>query len=141
EVIRRERNLEYEGRDVEVIPDIPNEVLRRIKKATDKANSDVTIIEIGGTIGEYQNLIFLEAARMLKSQHPHDVMFVMVSYLPTPPSIGEMKTKPTQYASRTLNGVGIQANVIIARAERELDDTRKAKIAQFCNIDEEHVIS
>jgi CTP synthase len=141
EVIRRERNLEYGGRDVEVIPDIPEEVIRRIKKAGNEAKAKVVIIEIGGTIGEYQNLIFLEAARMMKTEAPDDVAFVMVSYLPTPPSVGEMKTKPTQYAARTLNGVGIQADIIIARGDAKLDKKRKDKIARFCNIKEEHVIS
>jgi CTP synthase len=141
EVIRKERNLEYKGKNVEVVPDIPLEVIRRIEQASDKANSDITIIEIGGTIGEYQNMLFLEAARMMKSRAHDDVAFVMVSYLPTPSKIGEMKTKPTQYASRTLNSAGIQTDVIIARASTPLDQKRKDKIAMFCNIRPEGVIS
>ena len=141
EVIRKERNLEYKGKNVEVVPDIPLEVIRRIEQASDKANSDITIIEIGGTIGEYQNMLFLEAARMMKSKSHDDVAFVMVSYLPTPSKIGEMKTKPTQYASRTLNSAGIQTDVIIARASTPLDQKRKDKIAMFCNIRPEGVIS
>ena len=80
EVIRKERNLEYKGKNVEVVPDIPLEVIRRIEQASDKANSDITIIEIGGTIGEYQNMLFLEAARMMKSKAHDDVAFVMLSY-------------------------------------------------------------
>ncbi len=141
EVIRRERNLEYKGKNVEVVPDIPFEVIRRIEIATEKANADFTIIEIGGTIGEYQNMLFLEAARMLKSKRPDDVAFTMVSYLPIPSKIGEMKTKPTQYASRTLNSAGIQTDIIIARASVPLDQKRKDKIAMFCNIRPECVIS
>lgn len=141
EVIRRERNLEYKGKNVEVVPDIPLEVLRRISEAQEKAKADVTIIEIGGTIGEYQNIIFLEAARMLKQKHPRDVAIVMVSYVPIPGNIGEMKTKPTQYASRSLNSVGLQADVILARAAVPIDEKRKEKIAIFCNIPPEHVIS
>ena len=141
EVIRKERNLQYEGKNVEVVPDIPKEVIRRIKKATKEADADISIIEVGGTIGEYQNIIFLEAARMMKMASPDDVMFVMVSYLPVPAKVGEMKTKPTQYASRTLNGVGIQADVIIARSDSPLDSRRKDKIATFCNIDRNNVIS
>jgi CTP synthase len=140
-VIEKERNLEYGGRNVEVIPDIPNEVIRRIENATQKANADVTIIEIGGTLGEYQNLIFLEAARVLKYRSPGDVLVVMVSYLPVPGHIGEMKTKPTQYASSTLNNAGLQANIIIARGKVPLDQKRKEKIATFCNIHPDHVIS
>ncbi len=141
EVIRKERNLQYGGRNVEVVPDIPKEVIRRIKKATQEADADIAVIEVGGTIGEYQNIIFLEAARMMKMNAPDDVMFVMVSYLPIPSKVGEMKTKPTQYASRTLNGVGIQADVIIARSEAPLDAKRKEKIATFCNIDKSNVVS
>jgi CTP synthase len=141
EVIRRERNLEYKGKNVEVVPDIPLEVIRRIKKATEEANADVTLIEIGGTIGEYQNIIFLEAARMMKAKYPGDVAIVMVSYLPIPSKIGEMKTKPTQYAARSLNSVGLQADIIIARSQVAVDKKRKEKIAIFCNVRPEHVIS
>ena len=141
EVIRRERNLEYGGKNVEVVPDIPLEVIRRITSASHRANADVTLIEIGGTIGEYQNIIFLEAARMMKQENPRDVAVVMVSYVPVPGSIGEMKTKPTQYASRSLNSAGLQADVILARAPVALDQKRKEKIATFCNVRPEAVIS
>ena len=140
-VINRERNLEYKGRNVEVVPDIPNEVLRRIKKAARDTQSQFTLIEIGGTVGEYQNLLFLEAARMMKLQYPKDVLSVLVSYLPIPSNIGEMKTKPTQYASRTLNSAGIQNDFVICRADVNLDNKRKKKIAQFCNVSPEFVIS
>lgn len=141
EVIRRERSLAYGGKNVEVVPDIPKEVIRRIKKASAEAKADVTVIEIGGTIGEYQNIIFLEAARMMKIDQPDGVVVVMVSYLPLPSKVGEMKTKPTQYASRTLNSAGIQADVIVARSEFPLDKKRKQKIATFCNIVQERIIS
>jgi CTP synthase len=141
EVIRKERNLEYKGKNVEVVPDFPLEVIRRIEEATKKAKADITIIEIGGTVGEYQNILFLEAARMLKTKYHKDVAFVLVSYLPIPSRLGEMKTKPTQYASRTLNSAGVQADIIIARGEVPLDRKRKEKIALFCNIPEENVIS
>lgn len=141
EVIRKERNLEYKGKNVEVVPDVPLEVISRIEKAAENADADVTVIEIGGTIGEYQNIIFLEAARMLKSKCPDDVAIVMVSYLPMPSKIGEMKTKPTQTAARALNSVGLQADVIIARSEISLDQKRKDKIALFCNVRPENVIA
>lgn len=140
-VIHKERNLEYGGRCVEVVPHIPLEVIERIEKASVKAKSDITLIEIGGTVGEYQNILFLEAARIMKIKHPEDVLFVMVSYLPIPSKVGEMKTKPTQYAVRTLNGAGILPDVIIARSETFIDKKRKEKIAMFCNIPERYVIS
>jgi len=140
-VINRERNLEYKGRCVEVVPDIPNETISRIKKAARKHKADFILIEIGGTVGEYQNMLFLEAARMLRLQHPKDVLFAMVSYLPIPSMIGEMKTKPTQTAVRTLNEAGIQPDIILARSQVPLDEPRKRKISVFCNIDKEDVIS
>jgi CTP synthase len=140
-VIHRERNLEYGGKCVEVVPHIPNEVIDRIKNAAKKTKADFVLIEIGGTVGEYQNLLFLEAGRMLKLQSPKDVIFVLVSYLPVPHSIGEMKTKPTQYAVRTLNSSGIQPDIIIARSEVPIDQPRKKKISIFCSVQEEDVIS
>ncbi|MBU3934616.1 CTP synthase, partial [Patescibacteria group bacterium] len=140
-VISRERNLGYKGRCVEVVPDIPNEVISRIKKAGKKAKAEFILIEIGGTVGEYQNLLFLEAARMLKLQHPKDVLFILVSYLPIPKLLGEMKTKPTQYAVRTLNSSGIQPDIILARSMVALDEPRKRKISNFCNVSAQDIIS
>ena len=140
-VIEKERNLEYKGKNVEVVPDIPLEVIRRIKSAGEVAKADIVLVEVGGTVGEYQNILFLEAIRMMKTENPDDVATVMVSYLPVPGSIGEMKTKPTQTAVRALNGVGVFADMIIARSPVGVDDKRKAKIATFCNVRSENVIS
>lgn len=140
-VIQKERNLEYKGKCVQVVPHIPLEIVRRIKRASEKAGADVTVIEIGGTVGEYENILFLEAARMMHTKDPKSVLFVMVSYLPIPSKVGEMKTKPTQHAVRLLNGTGIQPDFIIARSEQPLDKKRREKIAIFCNIIPENVIS
>ena len=140
-VIHRERNLEYDGKCVEVVPHIPEEVNRRIYRAARQTKADFVLIEIGGTVGEYQNMLFFEAARMMKLEHLKDVLFVLVSYLPVPQKIGEMKTKPTQYAARTLNSAGIQPDIIVARSEYSLDEPRKKKISIFCNISPEDVIS
>ncbi len=140
-VINKERNLEYDGKCVEVVPHIPNEVIYRIKKAGQVTGSDFVLIEIGGTIGEYQNLLFLEAARMMKLKNPKDVLIVLVSYLPIPKTIGEMKTKPTQSASRLLNEAGLQPDLIVGRSSFPIDKPRKKKISIFCNIDEQDVIS
>ncbi len=140
-VIQKERNLEYKGKNVEVVPDIPLEVISRIKKAQKAAGADVVLIEIGGTVGEYQNVLFLEAVRMMKTEQPENVAVVMVSYLPVPGSIGEMKTKPTQTAVRTLNSAGVFADLIVARSPVPVDQKRKEKIATFCNVRAENVIS
>ncbi len=140
-VIQKERNLEYSGKCVEVVPHIPMEIRDRIKKAVQKTKAEIMIIEIGGTVGEYQNLLFLEAARMMKLYNPEDVLFVMVTYLPIPSKVGEMKTKPTQYAIRTLNGAGIQPDFIVARSRVSIDNPRRKKIAINCNIKQEDVIA
>ncbi|MEK7073142.1 MAG: CTP synthase [Patescibacteria group bacterium] len=140
-VIERERNLEYGGKCVEVVPHVPEEVIRRITRAAKVNKADITLIEIGGTLGEYQNVLFLEAARMMHNARPEDVLFVLVSYLPVPNKVGEMKTKPTQYATQTMNSAGIQPDFIIGRADRPMDVPRKQKIAQFCAVDVRDVIS
>ncbi|EKE25728.1 MAG: hypothetical protein ACD_5C00051G0001 [uncultured bacterium] len=140
-VIHRERNLEYAGKCVQVVPHIPLEVIDRIVHASNKAKSEITLIEIGGTVGEYENVLFLEAIRMMKVKNPDDVLTVMVSYVPCPNKIGEMKTKPTQHAVRTVNGAGIQPDIIIARSEVPMDQKRKEKISMFCSVPEECVIS
>ncbi len=140
-VINKERNLEYDGKCVEVVPDIPNEAIRRIKKAARKTDADFVLTEIGGTVGEYQSVLFLEAARRMKMAAPDKVLFILVSYLPVPETIGEMKTKPTQNAAKTLRSVGIQPDLILGRSKLPLDDLRKKKISMFCNVDREDIIS
>lgn len=140
-VINRERNLQYGGRCVEVVPDIPNEVISRIKRVARKTRADFVLIEIGGTVGEYQNILFLEAARMMKLQQPKRVLFILISFLPIPKKIGEMKTKPTQQAVKWLNMAGIQPDIILGRAKVPLDGPRKRKISIFCNVSPEDVIS
>jgi len=140
-VITRERNLEYGGKCVEVVPHIPEEVIRRIKHAAKKDKAEIMIIEIGGTVGEYQNMLFLEAARMMNILEKGNVVMAMVGYLPIPSMIGEMKTKPTQYAVRTLNQAGIQPDFLVCRARRPLDEPRKRKLAVASAVEEENIIS
>ncbi len=140
-VIQKERNLEYKGECVQVIPHIPNEVRSRIAQAVEQTGAEIMIIEIGGTVGEYENLLFLEAARYMHLDHPDNVLFVMVTYLPIPSKLGEMKTKPTQHAVRALNSAGIQPDFIIARAEVDIDEPRRKKIAVHCNVTSSDVVS
>ncbi|MFZ5392082.1 MAG: CTP synthase [Patescibacteria group bacterium] len=140
-LINQERSLKFAGKCVEVVPHVPLEVISRIKTAGKKAQADIVLIEVGGTVGEYQNLLFLEAIRMLKLQKPQDVALLLVSFLPQQTSEAELKTKPTQYAVRSLNYAGLQPDIIIARAEVPLDDKRKEKIAFNCSVTQEAVIS
>lgn len=140
-VIENERAMKYKGKCVQVVPHIPEEIIRRIKNAAESHDADITTIEIGGTVGEYENILFLEAIRMMKMKDPNNVAIVLVSYLPVPSHLGEMKTKPTQHASRLLNETGLQADMIVARGPYELDQPRKEKLAIFCNLPKENCVS
>ncbi|HLD61030.1 MAG TPA: CTP synthase, partial [Patescibacteria group bacterium] len=141
-VIEKERSMYYKGKCVQVVPHIPLEVIGRIKRAAENTKARVMVIEIGGTVGEYENILFLEAARMMKLEAPEGVLFVLVSYLPIPGHLGEMKTKPTQHAARALNASGIQADFIVARGRTELDAPRLEKLAVFCGLrSQEEVIA
>ena len=95
---------------------------------------DVIIIEVGGTVGEYENVLFMEAIRMMKQKSPADVATVMLSYVPIPSKVGEMKTKPTQNAVSQMNSYGVHPNIIIARADVSVDKKRKEKIANMSGL-------
>lgn len=140
-VIQKERNLDYGGKCVEVVPHIPLAVIDQINEAAKKQDGEISIIEVGGTVGEYQNILFLEAIRMLRASNPDNVILTLVSYLPYQGKDGELKTKPTQHAVRTLNAAGLQPDIIIARGSVSLDDKRKEKIAFNCNVSPNCVIS
>ncbi|HSX58460.1 MAG TPA: CTP synthase, partial [Candidatus Saccharimonadales bacterium] len=141
EVIRKERSFEYDGEDVEAIPHITDEIIRRVKEAGSARAADIVLIELGGTVGEYQNAIFFEASRIMRLKNPEDVLQIHVAYLPIPGYLGEMKSKPVQMSVRTLNSMGIQPDIIIGRSENRLDERRKERLALFCNVAREDVIS
>jgi CTP synthase len=140
-VIERERALKYGGSTVETIPHVRDEIIGRMEAAAEASDSRISVIEIGGTVGDFQNALFIEAARVLKLKNPEDVAFVMVSYLPVPSTLGEMKTKPTQSAVRELNSYGVQPDFIIARSNKPLDEKRKEKLAIWCNVRPDRVVS
>ncbi len=141
-VINKERAMEYEGKCVEVVPQIPLEVINRIDNAVKKNKADIAIIEIGGTVGEYQNILFLEAIRILKIKKPRDVLLTLVSFVPSLGAGGtELKTKPTQYAVRSLESASLHPDIILARAGVPLDQKRKEKIQFMCGLQEGDVIS
>ncbi len=140
-IIRKERNFEYDGEDVEIVPHVPEEIIRRAEAAAKARKADFVIIEVGGTVGEYQNILFIEANRIMKYRDGRDVMHIHVGYLPTPPSIGEMKSKPMQTSVRLLNGSGIQPDFLICRAEKALDDRRKSTLAWITNVPADHIIA
>ena len=140
-IISKERSLKYKGRCVSVVPDVPREIIEKINKAVKKNKAEIAIIEIGGTVGEYQNILFLEAVRMLKIENHDDTLLVLVSYLPHIGQDSEPKTKPTQHASRTLNSAGLQPDIIVARSMKTIDNKRKEKIAFNCGMRKDDIIS
>ncbi len=139
-VIDRERNFGYDGEDVEAIPHVTDEILARIKEAGEKEKADIIVIELGGTAGEYQNILYYEASRILSRDRKNSVVHVHVSYLPTPSHLGEPKTKPTQLSVKMLNSMGIQPDFIVTRSEQPMDERRRARFALFCGVEAEHVI-
>ena len=140
-VIDRERRFEYDGEDVEAIPHITDEITSRIHTVAKKNNADIVLIELGGTVGEYQNVFYYEASRIMTLRNPGDVLHIHVTYVPTPFHLGEPKTKPAQLSVRTLNSMGIQPDFVIARSSKTLDQRRKDRFALFCNMRPEDIIS
>jgi CTP synthase len=140
-LIQKERSLYFDGKCVEVVPHVPLEVIEKINQAQKKTKAEIVLTEIGGTVGEYQNLLFLEAVRILKLQRPKDVLLILVSYLPYQGEGMELKTKPTQYAIKTLNSSGLHPDFVLARAIYPLDEKRKEKISFNCGVPKENIIS
>jgi len=140
-IIERERALEYEGKTVEFFQDPPREIIKRIQNCAKKNKAEIVLFEVGGTVGEYQNLLFLEANRLLKLQNPRDILHVHLTYLPIPSSIGEMKSKPAQMSIQQLASSGIVADFVLARSTVAVDEKRKEKIAIACGLSPQDIIS
>ena len=141
EVIRKERSFEYDGEDVEAIPHVTDEITRRIRQAGEKQKAEIVIVELGGTVGEYQNGIFFEATRIMKLKNPKDVIHLHVTYLPFLANLGELKSKPAQTSVHILNGMGIQPDIMVARSEKPFDQRRLERLALFCNVEPDHIFS
>lgn len=140
EVIDKERAGEYLGKTVQFIPHIPQEIIRRIKIASE--GYEITVVEIGGTIGDYENIPYLFAVKSLSRIEGKDnLAVVLITYLPIPSHLSEMKTKPTQQAIKQLSEHTIFPDIIICRAKEPLDDVRKSKIETYANIETDFVIS
>ncbi|MDQ7819470.1 MAG: CTP synthase [Armatimonadota bacterium] len=140
-VIARERRGEYLGGTVQVIPHVTNEIKDEIRRVAAAAGADVTIVEVGGTVGDIEGLPFLEAIRQFRHAVGADnVMYVHVSLVPYLRAAGELKTKPTQHSVKELRSIGIQPDVIVCRTERPLSRAIKEKIALFCDVSPDAVI-
>jgi len=140
-VIEKERRGRYLGQTVQPIPHVTDEIKNWIYRVSKKSACDFTLVEIGGVVGDYENILFLEAARQMRMENPGKVLFVHVAYVPILRSLGEMKTKPVQHSVKELRTIGIQPDFIVARSEGELDDVRRAKISLFTNVEERDIFS
>jgi len=140
-VLDKERALDYDGACVQPYHHIPPEIVKRWREAGRQHRAEVVIIELGGTVGEYEGLLFFEAVRRLKLKNPKDVCLVHVGYLPVPGSLGELKSKPIQQSISLLNSLGLQPDLIVARAEKFVDKKRKEKIALVSGLTESDIIS
>jgi len=136
-IIQKERKGEYLGRDVQFVPHLTDEIKNWVKNVGAETNSDIVLIEVGGTVGDLENGYFLEAMRQLMAEE--ECMFIQLSYLPSL-SEGEQKTKPTQQATRLLQSLGIQPHMIICREQEKLTSEARTKISLYCNVPEKAVV-
>jgi len=139
-IISKERRGDYLGKTVQVIPHVTNEIKTVVRKLA--ADMDVVIVEIGGTVGDIESLPFLEAIRQMRQEQGREnVVFVHVTLVPFIGAAGELKTKPTQHSVRELREIGIQPDILLCRTDRYLSSDIKSKIALFCNVPEQAVIT
>ena len=139
-MIDKERRGDFLGETVEVIPHVPEEIKRRIFQASEAY--DIALIEVGGTVGEYQNNLFMFALRSLETDiGKENICYLLVSYMPIPSHIEEMKTKPTQLSVTLLRTSGIEPDFLLCRGKNSLDLVRKKKLERNINIKAEHIIS
>ena len=141
-VINKERRGDYEGGTVQVIPHITNEIKERIHRVAKNTGSDIVLTEIGGTVGDIESLPFMEAIRQFrKDVGRNNVVYMHVTLIPWIPAAGEMKTKPTQHSVKELRSIGIQPDVLVCRSDRPLFPGIKEKIAEFCNVEVDSVVT
>jgi CTP synthase len=141
-VIRREREGDYLGSCVQIIPHITDQIKAMIRQIARDSSAQVVLVELGGTVGDIEGQPFLEALRQLRNEEGHDnVMFVHVTYVPYLKAAGEFKTKPTQHSTKELRSMGINPDMIICRSELPINTALKKKIAHFCDVDYEAVIN
>ncbi|NMD39079.1 MAG: CTP synthase [Christensenellaceae bacterium] len=140
-IMEKELSGEYKGRTVQVIPHVTDEIIYRIKKAAKDVESEIAIVEIGGTVGDMESAPFLEATRQMKGILPkNSCCFIHVTLIPYIEAASELKTKPTQHSVKTLRSIGIQPDIIVCRSNHRIPKNAKDKIALFCNVKPSNVI-
>ncbi|NMB19290.1 MAG: CTP synthase [Firmicutes bacterium] len=140
-ILSRERKGEFNGGTVQVIPHVTNDIKNRIHAVAQDSGADVILVEIGGTVGDIESLPFLEAIRQMRNELERDsCLYIHVTLIPYIAAAQELKTKPTQHSVKELRSIGIRPDVIVCRSEQEVTEDLRAKIALFCDIDDEAVI-
>ncbi len=141
-VIAQERRGDFLGGTIQVVPHVTNEIKRRIREGTEISRADLMLVEVGGTVGDIEGQPFLEAIRQMRKDEGRDnVLYIHVTFLPHIAATDEVKTKPTQHSVNELRRIGIQPDVILCRSDKEISESTKDKIALFCDVDREAVIS
>ena len=144
-VIEKERRGDYLGKTIQVIPHITDEIKRAVRSVAEKDETDVVIVEIGGTVGDIESLPFLEAIRQMGNEERQNgqngAVFVHLTLVPYIAAAGELKTKPTQHSVRDLREIGIAVDILLCRSDRTLPRDIRSKIALFCNVKEQAVIA
>lgn len=140
-VLWKERRGDYDGKTVQVIPHITNEIKDRIQRAGRETSADIVITEVGGTVGDIEGLPFLEAIRQMKSDLGHNnVMYIHCTLIPYIAAAGELKTKPTQHSVKELRSLGIQPNILVVRTEQPVSEDMREKLALFCDVRSRDII-
>jgi len=137
-IIEKERRGDYLGRDVQFVPHLTDEIKAWVREVGEKSKADIVLVEVGGTVGDLENGYFIEAMRQLYHEEKGNVIFIQLTYVPSL-SPGELKTKPTQHATRLLQSMGVQPHIIVAREQEKLDSDSKKKISMYCNVPEDAV--
>jgi CTP synthase len=140
-ILKKERKGEFLGKTVQFIPHVTDEIKNTFYEIEKEENADIIIIEIGGTVGDLENGLYLEAARQLKQEKEDDVLFTHLSYVPVPYGVNEQKSKPTQMSVKSLNEIGIRPDIIVCRCSNHLEENIKDKISLFCNLPKENVFT
>jgi CTP synthase len=135
-LLEKERKGDYLGRDVQMVPHLTNEIKERVKEVGSESNSDIALIEVGGTVGDIENGYFIEAMRQLSLEE--DTLFIQLTYVPSL-SPGEQKTKPTQHANRLIRSLGIKPEIVMCREQELLSKEAREKIALFCDVPAQNV--
>lgn len=137
-IIEKERRGDYLGRDVQFVPHLTDEIKGWVRSVGEKEKADIVLIEVGGTVGDLENGYFIEAMRQLYHEERGNVIFIQLTYVPSL-SPGELKTKPTQHATRLLQSMGVQPHIIVVREQEKIDEEAKKKISMYCNVPEDAV--